>query len=67
MRQIRESGRQLDRVILLFLFALFLLVSPLVGWWAGDDSPWYLPYLLWLLLIVLAAWVVQRGSTHHDV
>jgi hypothetical protein len=42
-------------------------VSPLVRWWAADDSPWYLPYLLWLLLIVLAAWVVQRGGSHHDV
>jgi hypothetical protein len=67
MRQIHESGRQLDRVVLLFLFALFLLVSPLVGWWTADDSPWYLPYLLWLLLIVLAAWVAQRGGRHHDV
>ena len=66
MRQIRETGRELDRIILLFLFALFLLISPLVGWWAAENSPWYLPYLLWSLIIVLAAWV-QRGGTHHDL
>lgn len=44
-----------DRVILLTLFALFLFVSPFQSWWAADDSPWYLPYLIWLLLIVLTA------------
>ncbi|MFQ5756864.1 MAG: hypothetical protein ACE5H7_12370 [Acidiferrobacterales bacterium] len=60
MRQIREISRRLDRVILLFLFALFLLVSPLLGWWASDESPWYLPYLMWLVLIVLCAWLHVR-------
>ena len=34
MAQIRQTDRQLDRVILLFVFALFLLVSPLLAWWA---------------------------------
>jgi hypothetical protein len=42
-----------DRVILLLLFALFLLLSPLVEWWAADDSPWFAPYLIWALLIAL--------------
>ncbi|MGI9304423.1 MAG: UTP--glucose-1-phosphate uridylyltransferase [Gammaproteobacteria bacterium] len=65
MRQIRETGRQVDRVILLFLFALFLFVSPLIGWWASDDSTWYLVYLLWLVLIVLGV-LVQRGRPSDD-
>jgi hypothetical protein len=60
MRQIRETGRHVDRVVVLFLFALLLLASPLLGWWAADDSPWYLPYLLWLLVIMLAAWLHER-------
>jgi fatty acid desaturase len=66
MAQIRETDRQRDKVILLFAFALFLLVSPLLVWWASDDSPWYLPYLLWLVIIVLAAWL-QRGKRTDDV
>ena len=66
MAQIRETDRQRDKVILLFAFALFLLVSPLLVWWASDDSPWYLPYLLWLVIIVLAAWL-QRGKRADDV
>ena len=67
MRQIRDIGRGLDRVIILFLFALFLLVSPLLGWWAADDSPWYLPYLLWLALIVLCAWLQLKERRRHDI
>ncbi len=63
MAQIRETDRQRDKVILLFAFALFLLLSPLLVWWASDDSPWYLPYLLWLMIIVLAAWVQRRNRT----
>lgn len=63
MAQIRETDRQLDRVILLFVFALFLLVSPLLLWWASDNSPWYLPYVLWLVIIVLAAWLQRRKPT----
>ena len=63
MAQIHETDRQLDKVILLFAFALFLLVSPLLVWWASADSPWYLPYLLWLVIIVLAAWLQRRTRT----
>lgn len=43
-----------DLTLLLFAFALFLLASPLVDWWSGEGSPWYTPYLLWLLIIALA-------------
>ncbi len=49
-----------DRVILLLLFALFLLLSPVIEWWAADDSPWYAPYLLWALLIALT-WQLRRS------
>jgi len=55
-----ESGKYLDRVILLFLFALFLLLSPIAAWWSAPGSPWYLPYLLWLAVILLG-FRLQRG------
>lgn len=49
-----------DKVVILFLFALLLLVSPLVNWWAADDSPWYMPYLLWAAIIGLTALLQRR-------
>ena len=53
-----------DRVILLLLFALFLLLSPIVEWWAADGSPWYAPYLIWALLIALT-YALRRSIARH--
>lgn len=62
----KEPEQQLDRVILLFLLALFLLLSPIKAWWAADNSPWYSPYLIWALLIFLT-WRLQRYLGRHDL
>jgi hypothetical protein len=62
----RDHDLQLDRVIILFLFALFLLLSPLVEWWAADDSAWYTPYLLWGLLIGLT-WRLRKRLERHEL
>lgn len=64
MRPGPEHGRSVDTAILLFFAALFLFVSPFTDWWARDDSPWYLPYLLWLGLIGLIAAVALRRDPH---
>jgi hypothetical protein len=66
MPRSKEPEQQLDRVILLFLLALFLLLSPITRWWAADDSPWYAPYLIWGLLIFLT-WRLQRYLKRHDL
>ncbi|GAB4296910.1 MAG: hypothetical protein Kow0096_14600 [Thiohalomonadaceae bacterium] len=63
-----QNERQLDRVVLLFLLALFLLVSPLLDWWAADGTPWYLPYVIWLGLIVAMYWLQRRArQDSHDL
>lgn len=54
-----EPGKYLDRAILLFLLGLLLFASPLRTWWSAPGHAWYLPYLLWLFLIVLAL-LLQR-------
>jgi hypothetical protein len=66
MPRSKESEQYLDKVILLFLLALFLLLSPIVGWWAADDSPWYAPYLIWGLLIFLTH-RLQRYLKRHEL
>lgn len=60
-----DTGRNVDSVVLLFLFGLFLFFSPFTFWWAVAARVWYVPYLLWLVLIALIAWAVHRS--HHDV
>lgn len=51
----------MDKILILFLFGVLLFASPLVQWWASGAFPWYVPYMLWGLVIALIA-VVQR----HD-
>lgn len=46
--------------VLLGLFALFLLVTPLAAWWMQLHPPWYFSYLLWAGLIVLNAALGRR-------
>jgi hypothetical protein len=57
----------LDNVVLLAVFALLLFASPIVYWWTDPQSAWYLPYALWLLVIVLGIRVFRRRSgNEHD-
>ena len=60
----RDHEPLLDRVIILFLLALFLLLSPIKAWWAADDSPWFAPYLIWAGLILLT-WLLRRRLDRH--
>ena len=52
-----RPGQYFERVILITALALLLFVTPVIYWWAQDDSPWFLVYLLWLIMIVLSAWL----------
>ncbi len=60
MREPQEKELQIEHTLLLGLFIVLLLVSPMLTWWAAPSSPWYLPYLLWLGIILTIAWVNRR-------
>ena len=55
-----------QHALLLILFSLFLFASPFTNWWASASAGWLLPYLLWLLIILIGAWLHLR-SRRHDV
>lgn len=61
-----EPGRPLTSLVLVFLFGLMMYATPFLTWWAVEDSPWYLPYVIWLIIIVLVAFAQLRRG-HHDV
>lgn len=54
----REASN--DHSLLLGLFMLFLLSSPILTIWASSYSGWYLPYLVWFGIILIIAWVHER-------
>ncbi|MCU7807459.1 MAG: UTP--glucose-1-phosphate uridylyltransferase [Candidatus Thiodiazotropha sp. (ex Semelilucina semeliformis)] len=63
MRETPPPERQLDRTLALGLLIILLLSTPVMIWWTSYDSPWYVPYLLWLAIILFIAWIHSR---HHD-
>ncbi|HEX7928560.1 MAG TPA: hypothetical protein VF678_13285 [bacterium] len=65
MRQVQTNAERLDRAVLVFLVGVLMFVSPFTFWWAANTRVWYLPYALWLVLIVLIAWVARRS--HDDL
>lgn len=52
--------------VLIFLFGLFLLASPFATWWMSAVLPWYVPFLLWLVLIALSAALARSLARRHD-
>ena len=48
-----DPDQKRENTLLLTLLALFLFVSPLTAVWASDNAPWFLPYLLWLGIILI--------------
>ncbi len=59
------NTRQIEKILLVTVVVLFLLASPFVAWWAAEDRVWYMPYLIWLAIIGLAAWLTRRRR--HEV
>jgi hypothetical protein len=52
----------IENTLILGLFILLIFSSPLLEWWASPTNAWYLPYLIWLGIILLIAWIQHR---HH--
>ncbi len=65
MRQQRDSNKYLDAVIVLCICTAFIFLSPFLFVWSLPGAPWYLPYLLWLSVIVLAALVQILWHRHE--
>ncbi len=64
MTRAPDNEPSADNVVLLALIALLLFASPVVFWWSHQGSLWYLPYLLWLAVIVIVWLVFRRGRQH---
>ena len=56
----RPNDQSLDKSILLALLTVFFFASPFIHWWGGSNPPWFTPYILWLLMIILGALIARR-------
>ena len=53
MRPASDNGRYLNLVLVAFLVAAFVFASPFYLLWMAPGTPWYVPYLLWLAVILV--------------
>lgn len=52
-----------DHSVLICIFALFLVCSPLNRWWSNLSAPWYAMFAPWLLIIILVA--INQSRQHR--
>ena len=64
MRDPWEREQLIEHSLLLALLILLLFSSPILAWWSEPDSPWYVPYLIWLFIIFLIALIL--GRIHNE-
>ncbi len=66
MSLLSSDTRPTEITIVVLLISLLILLPPLFTLWISIDSPWYLPYLVWLGIILLSYWL-QRLLRKHAV
>ena len=50
----------MERTFLIFGLSVLALVSPMTVWWLRPSLPWYLPFVIWLVFILLIPWAHRR-------
>ena len=66
MRSGSGDIKYLDLVLVAFIVTVFVFASPLHVLWMTAETPWYVPYLLWLGVIAVTA-IVQIRRGRHDL
>jgi hypothetical protein len=56
----KAPDKTIERTFLLVLLAVVLFASPVMFAWAQDHSPWFTPYVLWIVVIAGTAWISRR-------
>lgn len=50
------------RLMLVQLVGMYLLSPAVISDWSGQNGPWYRPYLLWLVMIVMTFLLQDRND-----
>ncbi|MES9969364.1 MAG: UTP--glucose-1-phosphate uridylyltransferase [Candidatus Thiodiazotropha sp.] len=55
--------RHIDRTVALALLILLVFSAPIMTWWTSPNTPWYIPYVIWMAVVCIIAWINLR---HHE-
>ena len=61
-----DRSKSLDLVLVAFVAAVFVFASPFYLLWMAPGTPWYVPYLIWLCVIVITG-IVQHTRGRHEL
>ncbi len=62
----KHNAHTVERTLVVLALVLMMFLSPLTEFWASLNAPWYSPYLVWLLAILLV-FLLQRYLSKHEV
>ncbi|MCP3688624.1 MAG: hypothetical protein GY784_09450 [Gammaproteobacteria bacterium] len=63
MQPFVSESRPTEITVMVVIVALLILSPPILDLWGASDSPWYLPYGVWLGIIALSyllQWILRR-------
>ena len=52
------------RLVAVLVLSVYLLSPSMIDSWSNMERPWYTPFLIWLTLIVMVAWLEHKRSGH---
>lgn len=58
--------KSMELTIIAVIAIIMLFLSPLTEYWADLDAPWYSPYLVWSIAILIS-WLLQRYLNKHEI
>lgn len=66
MRTRADNVKFLDLVLVAFVVAVFVFLSPFHLLWVAPDTPWYVLYLIWFCAIVVTG-IVQHWRDRNEL
>ncbi|MDB2384565.1 hypothetical protein N9V90_01840 [Endozoicomonas sp.] len=50
------------RLVLLLIIGIYLFSPAIMNWWIHFGERWYQPWVLWLILVIIAFVLQPRGK-----
>lgn len=55
-----------QRLVILLLVVAYIFSPSLFDWIINTDGAWYRPYIVWVIVIVIAFIIQTRRKKYHD-
>lgn len=56
-----------QRPLLLLILVLYIFSPTLFSWVIDPTGAWYRPFIIWLIVIIIAFFIQKNRNSSHDV